>query len=105
MTTYLNFELRKIPNVIVYTHPNNSHGVLAFNIEGMESETVSQILNDRFAIYTRSGLHCAPLKHKYMGTLQTGVVRISLSYFNTFSEIISIIKAIKKIAKENSQSM
>lgn len=105
LTTYLNFELRKIPNVIVYTHPNNSHGVLAFNIEGMESETVSQILNDRFAIYTRSGLHCAPLKHKYMGTLQTGVVRISLSYFNTFSEIISIIKAIKKIAKENSQSM
>ena len=98
LTTYLCYELGKIPNVICYTHPDNSHGVIGFNIEKMESEKVSQILNDKYSIYTRSGLHCAPLKHKHLETLNQGIVRISLSYFNTFSEIIQIIKAIKKIA-------
>lgn len=100
-TTYLNFELNKIPNIKVYTHPDNSHGVLAFNIKNIDSETVCQILNDKYNIYARSGLQCAPLKHKQLGTIDTGVVRISLSYFNTFSEILYTIKAIKKIANQN----
>lgn len=99
LTIYLNFELRKINNVVVYTHPNNAHGVLSFVIKGQESETISNLLNEKYKICVRSGLHCAPLKHTFMGTLETGTVRVSISYFNTFSEIITLIKAIKKIAK------
>ncbi len=101
LTTFINFELRKIDNVIVYTHPKNSHGVIGFNILGMESECVGQILNDKFGICVRSGLHCAPLKHTFLNTLKSGIVRVSVSYFNTFSEVIALIKAIKKIANEN----
>lgn len=97
LTTYLNFELRKIEQVIVYTHPENSTGVLAFNIKGMDSESVSQILSDQYKICVRNGLHCAPLKHKNLGTVQTGAVRVSLSYFNTFGEILAFVKAIKAI--------
>lgn len=98
LTTYLNFELRKIPNITVYTHPNNCHGVIAFNIQNTESETICQILNDKYKICARNGLQCAPLKHQQLGTIQTGVVRLSLSYFNTFNEILTTIKAIKQIA-------
>lgn len=101
LTTYLNFELRKIPEIICYTHPDNHHGVIAFNIKSMESEQVCQILNDNFKIYARSGLQCAPLKHKHLGTLNTGIVRISLSYYNTFGEIIFILKAIRKICSKD----
>lgn len=101
LTTYLNFELRKIPNVVVYTHPDSVHGVIAFNIENLESETVCQILNDKYKICARNGLQCAPLKHQQLGTIQTGVVRLSLSFFNTFNEILQTIKAIKQIAKHN----
>lgn len=100
LSTYLNFELRKIPNVIVYTHPDNSFGVIAFNIKNMESETVCQILNDRYKIYTRNGLQCAPLKHQQLGTIESGVVRVSLSYFNNFNEIVTLVKAVKNIVKE-----
>lgn len=99
LTTYLNFELRKINNVIVYTHPNNAHGVMSFVVKGQESESVSNILNTKYRICVRSGLHCAPLKHTHMGTLETGTVRVSISYFNTFGDIMTLIKAIKKIAK------
>lgn len=101
LCTYLNFELRKINNVVVYTHPNNSNGVISFNIKGKTSEEVCILLDEKFNICTRGGLHCAPLKHKHMGTLKTGAVRVSLSYFNHFGEVATFLKAVKKIAKRN----
>ena len=100
LSTYLNFELRKINKIKVYTHPDNCYGVIAFNIEGMESETVCQILNDKYNICARNGLQCAPLKHKHLGTIESGVVRVSLSYFNTFNEMVTLVKAVKNIVKE-----
>lgn len=99
LITYLNFELRKINNVIVYTHPNNCTGVLCFNIKNKTSEEVALILNEKYKICTRAGLHCAPLKHKFLNTLESGAVRISLSYYNNFSEITSLLKAVNQIAK------
>lgn len=98
LSTFLNFELRKLNNVIVYTHPNNSYGVVSFNIKNLTSESVSNDLNEIYKICTRSGLHCAPLKHSFLNTLKTGTVRVSISYFNTFGDIIALIKAVKKIA-------
>ena len=101
LSTFLNFELRKINNVIVYTHPNNSNGVIGFNIKNRSSEEVSNILNESYKICCRSGLHCAPLKHAFLNTVDTGIVRISISYFNNFGDIITLLKAVKKLAKDN----
>ncbi len=99
LVTFLNFELRKIDNVIVYTHPNNCAGVVSFNVKGKTSEEVSLILNEKYKICTRAGLHCAPLKHKLLNTIETGSVRVSLSYYNNFTEIATLIKAVKQIAR------
>ena len=99
LTTYLNYELRSIDGVKVYTHPDNSNGVLSFNIRDMQSTDVSSILDEKYKICSRSGLHCAPLKHKFNGTTYQGSVRLSLSYFSTFTEISRTLKAIKEIAK------
>lgn len=100
LATYLLFELDKIENVITYTSPQNIHfGVIAFNIKGMDSNEVTEILSDKYNICVRGGLHCAGLKHKALNTVETGIVRVSLSYFNTFSECEYFIKCIKKIIK------
>lgn len=99
LTTYLNFELDSIENIKVYTHPNNTNGVISFNIGDIYSSEVSQELDNKFGIMTRSGLHCAPLKHKFMNTLEQGTVRVSLSYFNTFDECQKLIKAVKYLKK------
>lgn len=98
LSTYLNYELSNINGVKVYTHANNSYGVIGFNIKDYGSTDVSQILSDKYGICTRGGLHCAGLKHKFLGTLEQGVVRVSLSYYNTFSECVKLVKAIKEIA-------
>ena len=42
---------------------------------------------DENGIMVRSGLHCAPLAHKKLGTLKSGTVRFSLGIFNTISDI------------------
>lgn len=99
LATYILFELNKINNVICYTSAENIHfGVIGFNIDKLDSSLVATKLSDEYNICVRGGLHCAGLKHKSLGTLKQGIVRASLSYFNTFSDCENFIRAIKKIA-------
>ena len=99
LTTFLHYELSKLP-VKIYTSPENSNGVLAFNIPGIHSSDLSHTLDQKFGICTRGGYHCAPKKHEALGTLDTGALRVSLSYFNSISDIQHLISAIKTILRE-----
>lgn len=99
ITQYLYEELIKIGNVIVYTPKDSYHGVISFNINGIDSGETANILNDKFSVCVRAGLHCAPLAHKYLKTLKTGAVRASISYQNTMQEAEIFVSAIKEIAK------
>ena len=100
LTTFLHYELSKLP-VTIYTNSQNSNGVLSFNVPNMHSNDVTSYLNDKWGICTRGGYHCAPKKHEALNTLETGAVRISLSYFNTINEIQKLIYAIKSLLKNN----
>ena len=97
LTTYLNFELSNLNNIDCLTSPENSNGVLAFNIKGFHSNEIANLLNEKYQICVRGGYHCAPIKHKALNTLETGAIRVSISYFNTFSEIQRLIHIIKHI--------
>lgn len=99
-STLLNYELSNIQGVKVYTHPDNAYGVIGFNVGEMPSSEVSQILDEKFGIMLRSGLHCAPLKHRHLGTLEQGIVRASISYFTTFNDLQKFIRAVRLIAKK-----
>lgn len=98
LTTYLHYELSKLP-VNVYTKTENCNGVFAFNIPEINSTEIANYLNEKWGICVRSGYHCAPLKHKSLGTLDSGAVRVSLSYFNSYQEIEKLIVAIKSELK------
>lgn len=56
-------------------------GILSFRHVDMTPDAVCEYLKQR-GIFTRSGLHCAPLAHKTYHTEKEGLVRISLSYEN-----------------------
>ncbi len=87
--------IHSIKNAILYEYGN---GVISFNISGAPAENISKEL-DKFGICTRSGLHCSPLAHKTVGTLNIGTVRLSLSYLNSKREIDEFYKQIKKISR------
>ncbi len=92
--------LKNIKNVKLYEEErsNNIYApVLSFNIEGMHSEKVNAIL-DSYSIAVRGGFHCSPLAHNFMGTKQTGTVRISPSFRTSKKDINILLNLIRKIA-------
>ncbi len=100
LTTYLNYELNKL-DVKVYTQPENANGVISFNIDQLQSSDVATILDEHFGICVRGGFHCAPMKHRALGTLEQGAVRASISYFNSFSDCQRLVNAVKYIKRKN----
>lgn len=62
---------------IVNPFPNVS-SIIACKIDGFTSDEFGNILAEH-GICTRSGLHCAPLAHEYIGSNPEGLVRFSIS--------------------------
>lgn len=103
LITQLYEGLTRIKSVKLYTPKPQKYyqaPVLSFNIGDMHSETVASILSEKYNIAVRSGLHCAPLSHKRLGTEEQGTVRVSLSYFNKSSDINALLNAVRKISYE-----
>jgi len=78
--------------------PEARTAVLSFTIDGMESAQISFLLEQEYGIVTRGGLHCTPLAHQTIGTLQQGTCRLSPGFFNTEQEMEAVISAIADIA-------
>lgn len=97
LRTRLYTGLNNIPNIITYGDTTNekSTSCISINYKGVDPSELAFYL-DSNGIRTRSGLHCAPLAHKSIGTYPTGTVRLSLSYFNTFEEVDYVLSIINK---------
>ena len=74
-------------------------GIVSFNVAGLRSGDVADALN-RVGVGVRAGLHCAPLVHRALGTLETGVVRASPGFFNTEGDIDRLLSAVWRISLE-----
>lgn len=86
--------IRSINKTVLYESQN---GIVCFNLSGLDANRVSEEL-DKYGICTRSGFHCAPLAHQLIGTAGIGSVRISLSYFNSVSELDKLYKSLRCIS-------
>jgi len=87
--------------VSLYT-PKDRYGlapVISFNIERYEPGEVGAVLDHVFDIKVRTGLHCAPVAHKTLGTYPLGTIRLSPGYFNTLEEVELTLQAIDRIAR------
>ncbi len=101
LTAMLRDGLKDTPGVITYCMDDlTDHiGLFLFNIEGFEALNVSTLLDVDHHIACRTGLHCAPLIHEYLGTTEIhGAVRFGVGPFNTEAEINIAINAVKEIA-------
>lgn len=91
--------LRRIPGVMVCGRRDlyAQTGVLSFlPPENMDVEEIGNELSAR-DIAVRTGIHCAPLAHTTAGTLDTGTVRVSFSYFNTEDEVDTFLNVVDQI--------
>ncbi len=101
LSQYLIDGLSKIDNVIIYgtKDVNTQVPVVSINIGEADPSEISFILDNTYDIACRSGLHCAPLAHKTIGTFDRGTIRFSMGYFNTMEEADRVIKAVEEISK------
>lgn len=90
--------LSSIKGVEVYAEPQLARqaGVVSFRVGGIDCEEVGTYLA-RQGIAVRSGLHCAPLAHRTVGTLETGTVRVSFSAFNMPGEVRSLVQTVSRL--------
>jgi selenocysteine lyase/cysteine desulfurase len=78
----------------------NAVGVVSCVFDGFSSDSIGQILSER-GVAVRTGLHCAPDAHRFLGTFPSGTVRFSVSYFNTDEDFAQLEEALDYI-RENS---
>jgi cysteine desulfurase family protein len=92
--------LDKYDNVKLVGKSEQSIGVVSCVFDGFGSDNIGQILSDK-DIAVRTGLHCAPNAHRYLGTFPAGTVRFSVGYFNTDEDFAQLEEALDYI-HENS---
>lgn len=96
--------LKNLPRIKLYTpYPSKNlyAPLLSFNIDGITSVKLSQMLSDN-VIAVRGGLHCAPASHSQIHTLEDGTVRVSVGSFNTEREIDAFLGVLRRKFLKNS---
>lgn len=96
LTQMLCAGLEKLPSYTLYSVPNYC-GIVAFAHRKYPSDQIADILSNEYNIALRGGLHCAPLMHEALSTLDGGLLRASFSHFNSETEVIELLSALKRI--------
>ncbi len=103
--------LRTIPGIRICGDPAGETGkddpagnsarrygpVISFRTDRLNADDLGYILRSGYGIVTRTGLHCSPLIHPYIGSDKKGTVRISFSPFNTAEDINVLTDALREI--------
>lgn len=99
LRNYLIDKLIKIEHIDILNLEADS-GIVAFNVDGVFAEDVAYYLN-KYNICVRAGNHCAKLTKNVLGVANS--LRVSLYFYNTYSEIDELIELLKdknKIIRE-----
>jgi cysteine desulfurase family protein len=91
--------LSRIDHLECYSSNKNNIGIIAFNLTHQSPQKVALILDKKYNMATRAGLHCSTLSHKALGTYPGGCMRASLSCFNSKDDLRTFIKCIREISE------
>lgn len=84
-------------NLIGPENLNNKVSTISLTFKDRDPAEVGFTIDKNYGIMARTGLHCAPLAHKALGTYPEGTLRLSPGYFTSKKEIEKTIKAFKEV--------
>jgi cysteine desulfurase family protein len=67
--------------------------------QSIDSGELAHMLQSRFSLETRPGLHCAPLAHTTLGTFPGGTVRFAVSPYHTPGDFDYLIDALAAVTR------
>lgn len=71
-------------------------GIVSCLFEGISSDVAGNLLSKQ-GVSVRTGLHCAPLAHKFLGTYPAGTIRFSVGYFTLQEDFDALYEALDAI--------
>lgn len=71
-------------------------GIVSCVIDGISSDIAGQLFSER-NISVRTGLHCAPLAHRFLGTYPAGTIRFSVNSLTSDDDFEALDAAIADI--------
>lgn len=71
-------------------------GIVSCLFEGISSDVAGNLLSKQ-GVSVRTGLHCAPLAHKLLGTYPAGTIRFSVGYFTLQEDFDALSEALDAI--------
>ena len=99
LTKYALEKLETVKDIEIYGPKDCEKmlSVISFNIKDKRPEDVGSILDQKYDIMLRAGLHCAPTAHSVIGTKDRGTLRIGLGYFNKKEDIDKLVEALNNL--------
>lgn len=97
LQNYFESAIADTPAVKIVGKAKERCAVTALDFTNSDNGEAAFMLDEKYTVMTRSGLHCSPLAHKTLGTFPRGVVRVSFGHKNTKEEVDVLIAAIKSL--------
>ena len=84
--------------IVGYNKNEKYVGIVSCLVNGISSDSAGMIFNEK-GIAVRTGLHCAPLAHKFINTFPAGTVRFSVNFFTCEEDFEELQKALDFIGE------
>lgn len=85
-------------HIVGNEHGREYVGIVSCLIDEISSDSAGSVF-DQQGIALRTGLHCAPLAHQFIGTYPAGTIRFSVNYFTSerdFGELRNALNYIEE---------
>ena len=81
-------------DIIGSENPDNHHGVISFNVQGIHPHDVASIL-DTCQVAIRAGHHCAQPLLTWLGVENLACCRASLAFYNDKNDVDALLDGLK----------
>lgn len=79
---------------------NNRVSTIAISVDGFTPEEVKEYFRKEYGIVTQTGTHGSKKMHEALGTADTGLVRVSIGYYNNRFEVNDAVWALMKLTNQ-----
>lgn len=93
-------QLSEMPGVTVLRPEKRGTGVVSFTVEGLHPADVGFMLDQAFDIAVRTGLHCAPLAHRTLGSFPEGTVRVSPGHASREDDVAYFMDSLRALLSQ-----
>jgi selenocysteine lyase/cysteine desulfurase len=97
LAAMLEQRLAEMTPVRVFRPDVRGTGTVSFTIDGLNPDDAGVLLDQGFDIAVRTGLHCAPLAHRTIGTYPEGTIRVSPGYSTTADEVEFFLESLRTL--------